>query len=492
METGDLSTTPFPQILHNLYVSAQSGILKVDNGEIEKTVHIMMGKPIFASSNDPHDRMGALLVRRGIITEEQLEESLKETHQRLGTILVEKGYLEPEQLVTAVVDQAEEIIYSLFEWDKGSYSFEPGDPLTEEVITLDLSTASIIFWGVKNRYSAQMLENVVGPLDRVLKKNPDSSYVSQELSLSQEEEVILNASEEGKTVEELISIGKGLGLSKTEVLQFLCSLLFTMTLQVTEKAPAVAEKAPTAKEQPVSAPAGTDDVRAEILKKYKEFPRMTLFEKMGLTRKATKGDILLAYNKLQKRLKPEKLGPEYNDIKEKTRNVFSQIQEAYAILYRDETRSKYEQETEKKASSGLLSEQEAEFLQEVPDENPSRRAFKRAKAFFQEKKFSEALDSFGEAIGLDPEVGEYYTGLGLLHTKEFPGHEPDMDRAEECFEKAVSLEPLNWRNFYYLGVICKSRKEWDKAEEFFRKVIEINPKHEEARRQIESISQAKD
>lgn len=447
----------------------------------------MMGKPIFASSNDPHDRMGALLIRRGIITEEQLEESLKEKHQRLGTILVEKGYLEPEQLVTAVVDQVEEIIYSLFEWEKGSYSFEPGDPLTEEVITLDLSTASIIFGGVKNRYSAQRLENVVGPPDRILKKNPDPSYVSQELPLSREEEEILNAAEGGKTVEELISVGNGLGLSKTEVLQFLCSLLFTMTLLATEKAP-------SAKAPPVSAPtpAATDDLRAEILKKHKEFSRMTLYEKLGLTRKATKGDILMAYNKLQKRLKPEKLGAEYDDIRDKSRAVFSQIQEAYATLYRDETRTKYEQEIEKKASSALLIEEEAEVHEEVPEEKPARRAFEKAKALFQEKNFSEALDSFGEAIGLDPEVGEFYTGLGLLHTKEFPGHEPDLDRAEECFEKAISLEPLNWRNFYYLGLIYKARKEWDKAEEFFRKVIEIKPGHEEARRQIESIYQAKE
>ncbi len=67
----------------------------------------------------------------------------------------------------------------------------------------------------------------------------------------------------------------------------------------------------------------------------------------------------------------------------------------------------------------------------------------------------------------------------------------DLDRAKECFEKAASLEPSNWRNFYYLGVIYKSRKEWDNAEECFGKVLEINPSHGESRRQIESIERSK-
>lgn len=46
-------------------------------------------------------RVGELLLRKGLITEEQLEEALREqarTGKRLGDILVEKGFIEREIL----------------------------------------------------------------------------------------------------------------------------------------------------------------------------------------------------------------------------------------------------------------------------------------------------------------------------------------------------------------------------------------------------------
>jgi len=493
MDTGDLSEKPLPLLLLDLYVSAQSGLLKVSREGVEKTIHIMMGKPIFASSNDPRDRMGALLHRREIITEEQLEECLgesKESGKRLGTVLVEKGYLEPEQLVAAVVDQVEEIIYSLFEWYEGKYSFEPGDPVTDEVITLDLSAASIILEGVRRKYSPERLKKVLGPSTRILRMNPNPAYQFQELHLTPEQEEILKAVDGEKTIEDVISVGEELGLPESDVSLFLCGLILTKTLETEEHAPPFSPP-----EKPISAQTGSapEDIGAEILKKYKEFPGITLYEKLGLSRKATKGDVLSAYNKLLKRLKPEKLGPEYDDIREKARAVFSQIQEAYAILFRDDTRAKYDHDIEKKTGASFLDIEEAEVIEELAEEEPARarKAFERAKVLFQEKKFAEAVKAFEEAIRLDPRVSEYYTGLGLLHATDFPDHEPDMDEAEKYFMKAIALNPTEGRNYYYLGVIYKSREEWERAEKYFKKVLELIPGHPEARHQLESLPQVR-
>lgn len=495
MDTGNLSETPFPQLLLELYVSAQSGVLKVSKGKIRKAVYIMMGKPIFASSNDPRDRMGALLHRRGIITEEQLDECLKEGTEegkRVGTVLVERGYLEPEQLVAAVIDQVEEIIFSLFEWTEGAYSLEPGDPVADEVITLDLSAASIILAGVMKRYSIVQIEKVVGPPDRVLRRTSNPAYQFQELQLIPEQENIISSMDETKTVGDLVSLGVETGLMETDVLRLLCGLLLIRTLE-----PAQEGGKPRATPSPAPAPQTVretqDDLRSEILRKSREFPRMTFYEKLGVTKRATKGEILTAYNKSAKRLKPEKLPPDYGDVKDAARAVFSQIEEAYAVLFKDEARAKYDQELDKRSASSPGFSEDVEVLEEVAGEDPAsaRRAFERAKVLFQEKKFDQALKAFKEAIDLDSTVGEYFTGLGLLFATDFPGHEPDMDEAETCFKKAASLDPANGRNYYYLGVIHKSREEWNQAERYFRKVLEINPAHSDARRQIESLAHAR-
>ncbi len=52
--------------------------------------------------------LGELIVERGLITEEQLEDALLEqriTHKRLGTILIDKGIVSAQQLTDALVDQ---------------------------------------------------------------------------------------------------------------------------------------------------------------------------------------------------------------------------------------------------------------------------------------------------------------------------------------------------------------------------------------------------
>src|SRR5438105_12126655 len=52
--------------------------------------------------------LGELIVERGLITQEQLEDALLEqriTHKRLGTILVDKGIVTAPELTDALVDQ---------------------------------------------------------------------------------------------------------------------------------------------------------------------------------------------------------------------------------------------------------------------------------------------------------------------------------------------------------------------------------------------------
>ena len=52
--------------------------------------------------------LGELIVERGLITQEQLEDALLEqkiTRKRLGTILVDRGIVTADQLTNSLVDQ---------------------------------------------------------------------------------------------------------------------------------------------------------------------------------------------------------------------------------------------------------------------------------------------------------------------------------------------------------------------------------------------------
>lgn len=147
---GRLEDVHFPDLLLEISQRKESGVLHISRGTIEKDIYFQEGHIVFAKSNDPDERLGELLLRRGRITYDQLQDSARKIvpGMRLGTILVQEGYIKPNDLYQGVIDQVEEILYTLFEWADGDYNFRPGELPSKEVITLSISTADIIRTGI--------------------------------------------------------------------------------------------------------------------------------------------------------------------------------------------------------------------------------------------------------------------------------------------------------------------------------------------------------
>lgn len=145
-----LSETAFPKALAQAYQRKNTGALVVRAGEITKNIFLENGSVIFASSNDRNDRLGEMLVRRGVIsiTDFLISSSKVIPGKRFGTILVETGILSAEQLVWAVKEQVKEIVFSLFGELFVSYKFEPNAQAGGEMITLNINTPELIRQGI--------------------------------------------------------------------------------------------------------------------------------------------------------------------------------------------------------------------------------------------------------------------------------------------------------------------------------------------------------
>ncbi len=138
-----------------------------ERGEaIEKVIYFDAGRPVFASSTAPDDRMGELLYREGKITAEQYagcRDLVTESGRRMGEILVDKGYLKRRELLPAVRRHVEDIIYSLFAWDDGDYRVLPGDGAALERIRLSRHPAAMVLEGVRRKLDLATLERLLGP-----------------------------------------------------------------------------------------------------------------------------------------------------------------------------------------------------------------------------------------------------------------------------------------------------------------------------------------
>jgi hypothetical protein len=148
---GQLADLSVPEILQQLRAIGATGILTLVAGGARKAVYLKDGKIVFASSNLPNDRLGEILLREGKITVEEYDTSIKAISKgkRQGKALVEMGALGPKDLWEGIQFQVKEIVYSIFNWDEGTFHFEESSLPEKERITVDLDIADMLLEGIR-------------------------------------------------------------------------------------------------------------------------------------------------------------------------------------------------------------------------------------------------------------------------------------------------------------------------------------------------------
>ena len=172
-------------LLAKMFASAATGRIIFRQGNVEKVVYLDQGRPVFAASNERLDRMGELLVREGKITASQYERCqnvVAESGRRMGEILVDLGYLKRRELLPAVRRHVEDILYSLFGWDRGTYQLALDATPSAERIRLSRHPASLILEGVRRKLDRTTLERLVGPPSTVIEV-PDRERLGGVLNL---------------------------------------------------------------------------------------------------------------------------------------------------------------------------------------------------------------------------------------------------------------------------------------------------------------------
>jgi hypothetical protein len=202
---GQLSQLPVPEILQHLRLERSTGILSVVSGGARKALYLKEGRVVFASSNLPNDRLGELLLREGKITVEEYETSIRAISKgkRQGKVLVEMGALSPKDLWEGVQFQVREIVYSVFQWDDGSFHFEESNLPDKERITVDLDILELVIAGIRRVDANGSVQQRFPEGDLVLERAPEAPaslepYESHVLNLVDGERSVLEISRESE------------------------------------------------------------------------------------------------------------------------------------------------------------------------------------------------------------------------------------------------------------------------------------------------------
>jgi len=135
---GRLEDLSLPDIFQIISLSKRSGVLTLIRKEGTGRLVFNQGQMVHASS-DNKSRLGYTLVRKGIITNEDLENGLriqkaKGSQKTLGTILLGMNVMSREVLEKEIKAHIVDVVRDLLQWEHGSFHFELSGVSEEEVV----------------------------------------------------------------------------------------------------------------------------------------------------------------------------------------------------------------------------------------------------------------------------------------------------------------------------------------------------------------------
>jgi curved DNA-binding protein CbpA len=340
---GNLKDFKHIDLLMGLQRGTKTGTLEVVSGSVVKKIYIKNGDMIFAASNLIDDRLGEGLVKKGRISVEQFNlatQRLLETGEKLGKVLVDMSCMSPHELYQAVRQQVEGIILSIFDIEEGDFEFREGSLSKENLVTLVISAANIIYRGMKRIKSYNYIKQMFPSPGDVLAVSQQPMNIFQSISLDDTDKQVLQSINGRDPLSKLLSLFPD---NDFETLKTISAFLSIGIITIKEQGDAPAEGSAS------DILEGQDDGPPEEFltaadKLYAKCELADYYDFLAIDREAGEEEIQRAYYSISKRFHPDRhfTFPAYYDIKGKLIKIFTYATEANNVLSDPDRKEKYD------------------------------------------------------------------------------------------------------------------------------------------------------
>ena len=484
---GTFNELPFPQLLHQLHGLRATGVLLVETGKKRKAIQLRDGYPVAVKSNLVNECLGNLMVRRGKLDTETLQESLRRLKRGeglQGEILVAMEVLREDEIPDALREQALEKVYEVFSWRAGRFRFEIGGRLKRGTsLALDSSPASLIVAGVRSAFPMERVDRFFirnGPHQIVRAESP--FYRFQDVALSEEEEAALDGMQ---------GVARTLGdfAHEAEALRrTLYGLIVTGLIELRDTASEVATPVDPEMsfKQGISAaqkpnPEEERALRTDLAATAARLRRLDPFAALGVAEHASDEEIAAAYEEQARRGHPDRFRNSSSAVRQLADEVFGLLTNAHELLSDPKRRAEYQ----RSRASDERAEREADANKTALE---AEMEFQTGEARLRKRDYEGALACFGAALTAYPEEGEYHALYGWCLYLCHPDDTVMVQEAIEHVRRGVSLAADREKPYLYLGRLYKVIGRGAAAEKMFTRALEISPDCVEALRELRLIN----
>jgi len=224
--------------------------------------------------------------------------------------------------------------------------------------------------------------------------------------------------------------------------------------------------------------AADDPRRMEIQSRAAGIAKENYFQILGLERGASTDDAKNAYFLLAKRWHPDRLPAELGELRDDIAKVFTLMAEAYQTLNDPERRTRYLKLLQ---DGGGTPEDQAEVARVMEASN----AFQKAEFYVNKGQLMEAEQFAKKAYEIEPGAPDHVAvWCWIQASKPERRQSGKVDDLILKLDVALADSPKSERCRFYRGMILKLAGRMNDAIRDFREVVQQNPKHVEAAREV--------
>ncbi|HSN92241.1 MAG TPA: DUF4388 domain-containing protein [Anaeromyxobacteraceae bacterium] len=219
---GSLAALSVPEAIQVVHTSLKSGVLLLAYGSDpgrgarsdrpeqlrRRSIYFREGQVVFASSSERAERLGPVLLRHGIIGQDDLERAahLVKSGRPLGQVLVDQGILDSGQLYEGLTIQVREILLGACLESEGEFAFLEGPHDEASAVKLPERTRDLLLEGLRRVAEADELARQLGGRGAILRRAGEPAE-----EVGEAEAAFLDAVDGDRTAAECASAA-GLGL----------------------------------------------------------------------------------------------------------------------------------------------------------------------------------------------------------------------------------------------------------------------------------------